>query len=835
MKRTISFILSLASLFLIVGGAYDLQINKKTTEAHALERVSTSVISPASYPEYLELSSPVDVFVDGEPTDGDYVLAIAEPHKIFVYKNGVYTSYPLTEYTVSKLAVFGDYVIFLSSSGIYYFSTETPAESFEVIDSGVKSANSFVLTASLLIVNPSSEIRSYEVVTAETSLQFIPKNSSSLNYTPSCLAYDNGSTYYFFEKTLRRFSMDTPVEIARNLKEPRYAVAGNGYVYFSSADGIYAVDLATGKAPADPIVPTSSVNALSSLVSPQGLFLYGKSLYICDSSIDAVMVINIDTNEFTNFAITARGDLPNRVTSQPKAIAANDLSLFILDDSQVKIYDLNAKTFTAEKLEGVGGSDKIAATASSLLVASGDDLNLFKLNQSGTYERVEILSDTANYRNVTAICAYDKNFYFINNELIDSTSFAVIYEVDVTTRTIKRLADIKGTGELITSDVFGRLYATVYSNGEYKVFGSEENVFTENGLLLSTTVKPLASFVDIEGTVFLLSEANKITAVTTDKTSTKTEYELSLSQNLPALTALDACLVPASDKTFFLYKGFVLTASSSLNVATPEKLSVPEDYSVELNKKPEKVSIAENARYFGVDLAKTAEKNVFEYVGYGAEETEKEYLLLAETDRYALVTSNEKSAVVRKDDIIKISDGITEKKGKYYVVTDVNAYSYPVASDPFTTFCLSYNEQVEALGAIELNGKNFTLVKRGEDEGYIPSSMLKSAIAADSTPHEYYTASVGRSGAKVYSDEALTEEVGFFNPSTDIFVLTDDGKVAAVLYEGKVCYIDATLLKPHGYYAIRYLLVVVILVFALFSTGYYLIKTRVFKKKNEEA
>lgn len=834
MKRIVSFILSFASLFLLATASYDFSTNKKATEAYALESISTSVVSPASYPEYLALSSPVDVYVSGEPTDGDYVLAIAEPHKIFVYRNGVYKTYPLPDYTVSKLAVFGDYVIFLSSSGIYYFSDETPVENgcVKAVDSLVKSANSFILSESLLIVNPSSEIRSYEVVTTETRLEFHQRISSSLGFTPTCLTYDNGNTYYFYEKTLRLFSTNTPVEIARNLKDPRYAVAGNGYVYFSSADGIYSVELAT--ATTKQIVPAGSVNALSSLVSPQGLFLYGKSLYVCDSSIDAVMVINTDTNEFTSFAITARGDLPNRVTSQPKSITANDSSLFILDDSQVKIYDLNAKTFAAEKLEGIGGSDKIAATASSLLLASGDDLNLFLLNKNGAYERAEIKSDTANYRNITAVCAYDKNFYFINNELIDSVSYAVVYEIDVTTRSIKRLANIKGTGELITSDVFGRLYATVYDNGEYRVFGSEENFFTENGLLLSTTQKPLASFVDIEGTVFLLSEANKITSVTTGKTSSRAEYELSLSQNLPALTALDACLVPASDKTFFLYKGFVISAEPTFGVATPEKLSVPEDYSVELNAKPEKVSIAKNSRYFGVDLEKTAENSRFEYVGYGAEEAEKEYFLLAETDRYALVTSDEKSAVVRKDDIIRISDGITETSGSRFAVTDVNAYSYPVARAPFTAFCISYNEKVEVKGVITLNGKSFTLISRGEDTGYVPTSMLKNAVAADSTPHEYYTASVGRSGAKVYSDEALTEEVGSFKPSQDIFVITDDGKIATVLYEGKVCYLDSALLKSHGYYAIRYLLVIVILVFALFSTGYYLVKTRVFNKKNKE-
>ena len=208
--------------------------------------------------------------------------------------------------------------------------------------------------------------------------------------------------------------------------------------------------------------------------------------------------------------------------------------------------------------------------------------------------------------------------------------------------------------------------------------------------------------------------------------------------------------------------------------------------------------------------------------------------MLAETDRYALVTSDEKSAVVRKDDIIRISDGITETSGSRFAVTDVNAYSYPVARAPFTAFCISYNEKVEVKGVITLNGKSFTLITRGEDTGYVPTSMLKNAVAADSTPHEYYTASVGRSGAKVYSDEALTEEVGSFKPSQDIFVITDDGKIATVLYEGKVCYLDSALLKSHGYYAIRYLLVIVILVFALFSTGYYLVKTRVFGKKNKE-
>ena len=63
MKRIVSFILSFASLFLLATASYDFSTNKKTTEAYALESISTSVVSPASYPEYLALSSPVDVYV----------------------------------------------------------------------------------------------------------------------------------------------------------------------------------------------------------------------------------------------------------------------------------------------------------------------------------------------------------------------------------------------------------------------------------------------------------------------------------------------------------------------------------------------------------------------------------------------------------------------------------------------------------------------------------------------------------------------------------------------------------------------------------------------------
>ena len=833
MKRTISLILMLLTITFALSTTYKFSFDKKI-EVNALENVSTGVISPSSYPEYLEVSSPVDVFVDGVNTNEDYLVAIAEQHKIHMYRDGKYKTYALTDYTVSKITVYGEYIIFLSSSGIYYFSDETQVENgcVKAIDSGVKSANSFAINGNELIVNPSGVIRTYEIKTTETGLEFSDKSSTSIGITPSCLVYDDGNIYYFYEKKLIKFSNGTATEIAQNLKEPRYAVAGNGKIFFSSADGIYTVDLQTGSVSTDPMIAVGSVNALASLVSPQGLYLYGKSLYIADSEVDAVMEVNIDTGKFTDFAITARGDLKNRITSQAKAITANDNAVFVLDDSQVKKYDLESKSFSAEKIEGIGGSDKIAATDKNLLITSSDDINLFTMTKDGNYERTEILTDTANYKNVAAVCASDNDFYFVDNELKESVSYATVYKIDVTTKTIKKTATIKGTGEIITADIFGRLYVTIYENGEYKVYSDETGEFTEATRIISTTIKPLTMFVDMEGKVYFLWEANKVTVYTTGENVTTETYELSLSENLPNTTAIDGCLVPSSDKTYFLYKGFILTAKTTLGIATPEKITVPESYSLTLNDSPEKAYIQKDARYFEVDLKETAENTTFDYVGYGAEENEEEYILLAETDRYALVTNDKKSAIVRKEDIIKSSERIESSSGERYIVTDINAYYYPVADEAFEAFKLSKNEKVEVKGTIVLNGKKFTLIKSGENEGYVPSSMLKTAIAADSTTHEFYTATVGSKGAKVYADENLTTEIGQIDGMTDVIVYSDDGKTAKILFDDTtIGYIKSSTLKKRGYYAVRNLMIVVVIIFAIASTAYYLLKTRVFKKK----
>lgn len=823
MKKFIIGVLTLVSALTLVFGIGGVKA------VYAVSATSTRPIFPASYTEYLSLSSPVDVWASGNRSSEDYRLAIAEQRKIHVYLDGEYISVSLPEaYSVSKLSVWRDYVFFLSGSGIYYFDANEAKLGFpNIVDTGKNAANSFIISGNELVANPSGFITFYELE-EDNGVTVNEKSSVTVkNLTPSCLFKAEGSAYYFYENKLY-LADGSKTAIANSPVEPRYAVSDGGIVYISSQRGVYSLELSTGKTEALIYSSSSSALSLGSLYEPQGLAVSDGLLYVCDSRLDAVSTIDLKTGSLTNYAISDRGELPNRISSRPQAIAASDDFLFILDENKIKAYEFKSGEFYSPELSAVG-ADKIAANKNHLLVASGDDLSLYSFSER-SFEKKKIVSDLNDFHYVQAVCSYDKYFYFVNNVTSSRIPVANVYRLNCETGVIEKTGAKDGVGALVSADVFGKIYLTILNDGSYSVFGADDGKFTaDTKAIVTTAKKPLASFVDIESKLYLLTDGNLLYSY--DEKNTSEEYSLLLSDNLPDYNAVDACLAPATDKAYFLFNGFILS-TDEINASTPEKLGVPENFDVSLTKTPSIVTIKQGAKLFNVHLAADSD-GYLDYVGYGSETESREYLVVASTERYYLVTDGEKSAVVRKSDSTLSTAAVQEKSGTAYLVTDSTAYSYPLTSELFSLFAVKKNTPVALLASVVVNGRSYSLIDDGSAKGYVPSSMLKEGIASESSPFEFHTATVSKDGAKTYLDKEMTQESGTLAAYEKIRIYSDDGTVATVLIDGELRYIPSSQIIPRGYYAIRYLLVVVLLVIALFSTSYYLLKTRVFAKKED--
>ena len=95
----------------------------------------------------------------------------------------------------------------------------------------------------------------------------------------------------------------------------------------------------------------------------------------------------------------------------------------------------------------------------------------------------------------------------------------------------------------------------------------------------------------------------------------------------------------------------------------------------------------------------------------------------------------------------------------------------------------------------------------------------------------YVKSSIGQRGANIYSDSALTDRIGSLKYGDTVFVIEESDGVTTVLYGDGVAYISSRNLSSRTRYAIRNLLVILVLFVAILSSVFFILHTRVFKKK----
>lgn len=809
-------------------------------KASAAETISTSIVSPSSYLEYRALTDPEDVFIRGKKGSPDYLAVIAEKQKIHIYKDGFYTTVDLPDYSITRVAVWQDYVFFLSGSVVYSFSISEISSTPQIIPTPAVAADYFVITdTNYLITNPSGFIRYYVLAVSEDGLQVSVRENYTVTagLNPSFLTFYDGKLYYFSGSTLYRAEGSDKVELVNTPHIPRGVAIRDGILYYSCSEGVFSINLNEREPNYQSVVRTSSTPSgglnETYVYTPQGIFICDGLLYICDVTLDSVVTYDLAARSLTDFAISDRGDLKNRISAYPRSITATDDEVFILDEDKIKVYDYAAKSFSMYSDALIIGSDKISATKyenkTYLLTASGNELKLFEKTKESLTQKKIVKSESDNFQFIQAVCSIDKYFYFVNNTTYAGTPTADLYRLNAETGAIEKISATDGVGQLLCSDVFGKIYLVVLDDGNYVIYGGDEGIFDEKPVS-TLEKKPLSFFCDLEDNLFVLLDGNTVTKISN---GLYTDYNLSLSANLPSYNATSSCLIPATNKAFFLYGGFMLT-TDSLPIKTPQDVPVPADYSISLNESPTKAVITPGSKVFLIDLKTDESATTFAYNGYESEKTEREYYVIGSDDRYYILTDGKRSVAVRKADAAKSPAETKDANSSLYAVADQSAYSYPLTDPHFKLFDLKKNEKVTALKTTVINGKEYTLVQKGEEKGYVASSLLKTAVAADASPEDFYTTTVGKEGADIYSDKDLTQKIGKFSSYETIRIYGKEGNAYLVSFDGKTCYISVASVRSRGYYAIRYLLVVVILVVALFSTGYYLVKTRVFKKKNED-
>ncbi len=812
-----------------------------TLSAFAETSVKGDIFVPTSYLEYLSLNDPLDV------SASDGVYAIAESKRIIVFKDGLFKYFDLNAHSISKMSLYSEsYALFLSNSSLYSLNIDTGAVNVVKDDNQneVKISNSFTVFNDVITVNTSSSIVRYKGLVDENGFSLILLlniGTESKEYT-KLAALDETSVFVINGNSVNICTSSNGnneyiVNIGQTLDyELRYATAGGGNYYATTDEGLIKIPYSAGTAQSAPqmLEPiTTAPSDLSAILNPQGVTYYEEKLLICDVSLDAVLCYDLATREFTDFAITANPSADNRISPVACDLQVDNETLYVLDDTKIKGFSEGG--FLPAIKTDLPIAKSFAKSGNKLLITGGQ--NLYSMTVDGKTATRD--ASTSDYSNIIAMTSSGDYIYFLNGTSESTNSYAEIYSISANDLKnaknnqfpkTKLITKKLGVGYDLTCDLFGNVYAVILNNYNFSVYKIPANG-GEVEELYKTTDAISAVTVDFECNVYALKENNKIIRISPQKKTE--EYSITLSQNLPALSAKDIVIIPATDKAYALYDGFVLSLDSSeLSIAAPDEIAVPTDYSVNYKDGAKIGKIKANSKIFKVNLEDTLGAS-FSYIGYETYSLNEEFMVVFSNDKYTLLVNEKLSAIVRTADV-ELSDLVlTQKSEEKYAVTDTFIYNYPIVADYFKGADLTYNSVCTVLGSFAFNGRDFALVKLNESLGYAPISMLKAAPASDGSPYSFKTLTVGNKEVKVYLDSGLTVQASTLAPYTKIEVYGEENGVYKIAYHGGFAYVSTQGIRTKSYYTVRNVILVSIILLAVVVTFVYIFR-RAFLTKQKD-
>ena len=802
-----------------------------------VKEVPADIVAPSTYLEYCKLNAPIDVAVD------ENRFVIAEIGKIIKYENGLFTYFDTTGYSISKIALYGDYCLFLSVSKIYYMHLDTGA----ITETDISVSNYFFVYGNTLVTNPSSSVFRYTLsIDGEGKLNFGSKTTfTDLDAEARKITVLNGdSIYYLNEGKLYPFDFSTGTgeRIVENIGDIRYTATDGETLYYSSASGIYKIDLYAKTV--SRIISCVNEEKLFNIINPQGVYFFKDCLYVADAVMNTVYQIDLSSGKTTDFAVTDRGDADNRIETAVD-IAADENCVYTLEPTDIKVYDRRTGKYYSYSLNGLPGAKHIAATEKYLFLS--DSSNPYVAKKDGKQlSAVGLNSDVSDYKNIVDVNARENCFYFVNNESINSTMTACVYKLDTETMTISLVTRFIGTGTQLTSDIFGTFYIAVYDNTDYDYYSFNPEHPDIVTTMFSTDTKPYAFFSDIESNIFILFDNEVIDRFSDggDGYEKAASYHVSLSENLPDhLSVSDVCLIDGTDELYLLTESCLLKTIKdcplSDEIIALSQLPVPEDYEIGLETSPKFVTVDKGAKLFIVELPelndfKRTDRRYYESKAFRSEASDDRYIVLAETLRYYLVFNMNTCAVVRKTDVAPYSPEQSDVNAQYYVVDDYGTYGYPVTDAYFKIGGVSVNEKVTAVKKIKFNDVVYVYIDYDGGSGFVPETLLKKSVSADNTPSSYYTIKIKKGGATVYAEKELSTEIGRLNGEAELFAVSDTDGVTKIYYGDGVGYIKTEDVVPSTFYSVRNIIVISALFIGLMATVIYLLVVKVFNRKEHQ-
>ena len=844
LKRKTKFI-TIAILFTLFVSCLCLAFCSPFTVKAENKSILESNFLPQSNLEHVELSSPIDVYTDGQ------VTAITESNqKLLINLNGEWKENNISFAAIKQIKRLDENNLIVSDNGTIYkidisgnIDSKTPLS----INSDIIGGNYFDINQNYLITAFSNTGLIYK----RENGGFVRYSSANNDFTvkdSSPIAINNDNTFYFvnedgiFKFDIATNSYSTFIEGV----SPTQIIANGDFVYYISGSSLYKVSV-NGGTPIELSVGSLDSNFdLGNIVNPTDISFKGENLLV--TANNSIQEFKIENNQliFTGFAITKGKTAYNRVLSSASKVEKVKDSVAVLDAFKLTIFTNNSENIYAREnyknylissltIDGVAPSNFALGNNNALLLYSDNNANEFlalldfSKSQNFLSEKITIDPDA----NVRDICYQSGDFYVLCD---NGSAPQRIYKSNLLDGQISftRIDANQSTTEftLIAVDV----YKNVYLANDTEIAKLSIN----DGYSQATSVATLSGIkkiqTDLLGNLFVLLNG-KIVCPNLD-----TEYSIDNIKNF-ALDFVD-------DNTYFIKNGSeIIYSTAQMDNVSIADLIVPNEYTL---TNPTGTFIAnENLEFYNVPKGLNAyvvstndDKFIFEeltdYTGEYVKVCTLEYvgshrfLVLANQNDIVLVDAQNVQDVQKQ----KVTDNIPST---VFVATNVHPYYLPIIN-PNGDFAFTSTDKIRLNKTTKLNVKHkiefldceyyyteFTF-NSNTYSAYIPCSYTVEVLNQDFAWDSYTIETV--KATSVYDTADMQTVIANLEKNSQVRLIEKGNNVCKIAYKladgtYQIGYIYTNKIIDNPNIAIRNVLIIILVVACVCGTlTYFLLRKR---------
>jgi len=777
------------------------------------DTVSTGIFLPTSYLQYYKLDNPFAIC--RYKGDGEEFVAISHKDAIVVYSNEKFAQIPLelNGKSVSVLQRYQNYLLFLYKSTIHTIDisgfdsenwTATPK------DTGIICNNSFYVCGDYIVRHDSNYVYKHKIK-SDLSGGFAIDEGEYVDedLTAMVLLSKTGNIYYSKVDADGIYLYDGTVKTsfypqAKNVSAFTESDDGKT-IYYSCPEGVFAIDVATAQRTTVCEATEVTQDAdLGKIYSPKGICYLDGKLWIVDSEIKAVQEIDLNTNGFTQFAITTNSQAINRLSNSVQDVTVDKDKIYALDKNRiVVINDINSADRTYNRINLPNTVDKFSAGDGYICYTNEKTVNVCKLVPSQTDENIfdlepacppTILQDVGN---VVDVSFAEGCFYLLSTTILgDGLSHPAVYKIDLDNQTLVLepiLAEgtMEGYAIQVVADVFGTVYYCTEKGGFYEFYSYDGNQVT----LVNTIEKQSAirnMQTDFDGKLYCLFDDNKIICIDGQEITEKT---LETSKNLGDINpAKSMCLSCNSSVAYFIFEGLILSSSSptDLNISTPHTIDIPDGFNTSFDENQQFARVKEGAKLFKVDVSNLSGEH-FKFIDYSeANSSTQDYAVKPLDDKYSILICDGISAVARNSDITQTFT-VTAESFERFAVVDFSPYNLPVLQSIYKT-----QTEVDKFGvvkinaSVEFNGIKYYVVDYDGNLGYIPDTFLvESIVDLDSIANLSSAYVFNKDGVDVFDKDGKI--IGRFDKKSKVTIISYGEKLTIVYGDG-IGFVDSNSL-----------------------------------------